>query len=294
MCGKTTLALALQDAFFFEGIMAEDVDLFGSVQFSRSVMSDSLQPHGLQHAMLPCPSPTPRACLNSSPLSWWCHPTISSSVVPFSSPLQSFPASGSFQVSQFFIWGGQSIGVSASASVHAYTSVFFFLGTKASQDLSWGLLPGACKGNCWLLGPSPCPEEKEEGLRIPYWVRVSLLRLSLVFRKVKPTRAAAWTPCLGGWGGEGSTFYLVSYIIIQFQYHKRHSNLILWALWCDAVIIKLVFLPAWFTTNLILRKQSGTSRILHPVLKLALTLTKSNQTKRPSVGQRILFYIKRH
>ena len=105
-------------------------------------------------------------------------------------------------------------------SAHACTSVFFFLGTKASQDLSWGLLPGACKGNCWLSGPSPCPEEKEEGLRIPYWVRVSLPRLSLVFRKVKPTRAAAWTPCLGGWGVEGSTFYLVSYIIIQFQYHK--------------------------------------------------------------------------
>ena len=83
------------------------------VQFSRSIVSDSLQPHGMQQARLPCPSPTPRFYSNSSPLSWWCHPTISSSAVPFSC-LQSFPASGSFQISQFFASGGQSIGVSAS------------------------------------------------------------------------------------------------------------------------------------------------------------------------------------
>ena len=79
-------------------------------------MSDFLWPHGLQHTRLPCPSPTPGACSNSCPSSWWWHPTISSSVVPFS-PLQSFSASGSFQMSQFFASGGQSIGVSASASV---------------------------------------------------------------------------------------------------------------------------------------------------------------------------------
>ena len=77
----------------------------------------TLQSHALQQARLPCPSPTPRACSNSSPLSWWCHPTISSSVVPFSSCLQSFPASGSFQMTQFFESGGQSIGTSDSASV---------------------------------------------------------------------------------------------------------------------------------------------------------------------------------
>ena len=88
-----------------------------SVQFSHSVMSNSSWPHGLQHARLPCPSPTPEACSNSCPLSWWCHPIISSSVVPFSSCLQSFPASGSFRKSQFFASGGQSIGVSALASV---------------------------------------------------------------------------------------------------------------------------------------------------------------------------------
>ena len=79
--------------------------------------SDFLWPHGLQHARLPCPSPTPGAYSNSCPLSGWCHPTISSSLVPFFSCLRSFPASGSFPMSQFFISGGQSIGASASASV---------------------------------------------------------------------------------------------------------------------------------------------------------------------------------
>ena len=80
-------------------------------------MSDSLQPHGLQHDRLPCPSPSPGVCSNSCPLSQWCHPTISSSVVPFSFCPQSFPASGSFPMSRLFQSGAQSIGVSASASV---------------------------------------------------------------------------------------------------------------------------------------------------------------------------------
>ena len=89
-----------------------------SVQFSSVAQSCStLWPHGLQQARLPCPSPTPGACSNSCLLCWWCHPTISSSVILFSSHLQSFQASGSFQMSQFFASGGQSIGVSASASV---------------------------------------------------------------------------------------------------------------------------------------------------------------------------------
>ena len=88
-----------------------------SVQFSRSVMSNSLRPHGLQHDRLPCPSPTPGAYSNWSQSHRWCHPTISSSVIPFSSRLQSFPASGSFPMSQFSVSGDQSIGASASASV---------------------------------------------------------------------------------------------------------------------------------------------------------------------------------
>ena len=88
-----------------------------SLQFNCSVVFDSLWPYGLQHARLPCPSPTPGVYSNLFPLSQWCHPTISSSVIPFSSCLQSFSASGSFPLSHFFASGGQSIGVSASASV---------------------------------------------------------------------------------------------------------------------------------------------------------------------------------
>ena len=88
-----------------------------SVQFSRSVISDSLWPSWLQHNRPPCPSPTPGVYSNSCPLSWWHDPTISSSIIPFSNHPQSFPASESFSMSQLFAWGGQSIGVSALASV---------------------------------------------------------------------------------------------------------------------------------------------------------------------------------
>ena len=88
-----------------------------SVQFSCSVVSDSMRPHELQYTRPPCPSPTPRVHLNSHPSSWWCHPAISSSVVPFSSCPQSLPASESFPMSQLFAWGGQSTVVSALASV---------------------------------------------------------------------------------------------------------------------------------------------------------------------------------
>ena len=89
----------------------------GKISSSVQSLSGSLQPHGLQHARPPCPSPTPRVCSNSSPSRQWCHPTISSFAIPFSAYLQSFPASGSFQMSQFFTSGGQSIRVSASTSV---------------------------------------------------------------------------------------------------------------------------------------------------------------------------------
>ena len=103
---------------------------FSSVQFSCSVVSFSLPPHGPHHTRLPCPSPTPGVYPNSCLLSWWCHPTISSSVVPFSSCLQSFPASGSFQMSQLFASGGQSIGVSASTSI-------LLMNTQDWSPLGW-------------------------------------------------------------------------------------------------------------------------------------------------------------
>ena len=101
----------------WDGRFLKKIWISHSVQFSRSVMSDSLQHHALQHTRLPCPSPTPGAYSNSCPLCRWCHPTISSSVIPFSSCLQSFPASRSFPMSQFFASGGQKIGVSVSASI---------------------------------------------------------------------------------------------------------------------------------------------------------------------------------
>ena len=101
----------------FMPIMEADCICISPVEFSHSVMSDTLQPHGPQHTRPPCPSPTPGVYPNSCPLSRWWHPTFSSSVVPFSSCPQSFPASGSFQMSQLFTSCGQSIGVSASISV---------------------------------------------------------------------------------------------------------------------------------------------------------------------------------
>ena len=100
------------------GVYLKNIRLFqfSSIQFSRSVMFDSLRPQELQHVRPPCPSPTPRVHPNSCPLSQWCHPAISSSVIPFSSFPQCLPASVSFPMSQIFAWSGQSIGVSASAS----------------------------------------------------------------------------------------------------------------------------------------------------------------------------------
>ena len=108
---------------------------FSSVQFSCSVVYDSLRPHGLQHTRPPCPSPTPGIYPNSCPLSRWCHLTISSSVVPFSSCPQSFPASGAFPMSQLFASGGQNIGVSASTSVLPMnTQEWFPLGWTGLDD----------------------------------------------------------------------------------------------------------------------------------------------------------------
>ena len=112
------------------GLFFAEEQQFSSVQFSCSVTSDSLQPHEPQHARPPCPSPTPRVHPNPSPLSRWCHPTISSSVVPFSSCPQSFPASGSFPINQLFTSGGPRFGVSASTSVIP-------MNTKDRSPLGW-------------------------------------------------------------------------------------------------------------------------------------------------------------
>ena len=101
----------------FQNTLLIQIWIFSSVQFSHSVVSDSLRPHESQHARPPCPSPTPGVHSNSRPLSRWCHPAISFPVVPFSSCPQSLPASESFPMSQLFAWGGQSTRVSASASV---------------------------------------------------------------------------------------------------------------------------------------------------------------------------------
>ena len=122
------------------GIYTNKYTPINSVQISHSVMSDSLWPHGLQHARPPCPLPTPGVYSNSCPLSWWCHPTISSSVVPFYSCPQSLPASGSFQISQLFASGGQSIGVSVSTSVLP-------MNTQDWSPLGWtGLISLQSKG----------------------------------------------------------------------------------------------------------------------------------------------------
>ena len=123
---------------------------FSSVQFSRSVVSDSLRPHELQHARPACPSPTQGVHSKSCPSSRWCHPDISSSVVPFSSCPQSLPASESFPISQLFLWGGQSTGVSALASVLPKKSQ----GWSPSEWTDW--IPSE-----WTVGESsPTPQFK--------------------------------------------------------------------------------------------------------------------------------------
>ena len=139
--------------------------MFISVQFSHSVGSDSLRPPALQHARLPCPSPTPGVYSNSCPLSRWCHPTISSSVIPFSSRLQSFPASGSLQMSQLFPSGGRGIGVSASALV-------FLMNI---QD--WLLQDG-------LVGSSYSPRDSQESSPTPQFKSIASSALSFLYSSI--------------------------------------------------------------------------------------------------------------
>jgi len=150
--------------------------LTSSVQFSHSVMSDSLRPHEQQHARPPCPSTTPEVHPNPCPSSWWCHPAISSSVVSFSSCPQSFPASGSFPMSQLFTWGGQSIGFSASTSVPPMNtqdwSPLGWAGWIASQSKGLSRVFSNITVQCLMIQQSHCwaytlrkPEGKET--RVP-------------------------------------------------------------------------------------------------------------------------------
>ena len=133
---------------------------FSSVQFSSPVIFDSLQPQRLQHTRFPCPSPTPRACSNSCPSSQWCHPTISSSIDPFFYCLQSFPASGSFPKNRLFTSGGQSIGVSALASVLP-------MNTQDWSPLEW---------TGWILGQAITPSEFVPNLWRKLVFRVSVFQ----------------------------------------------------------------------------------------------------------------------
>ena len=134
-----------------------------SVLFNHSVVSNNLWPHGLQHARPPCPSPTPGACSNSCPSSQWCHPTISSSVVPFSSSLQTFPASGSFLMSQFFASGGQNIGVSALASVLP-------MNTQDWSPLGWtGWISLQSKGLSRVFSNTTVKKHQFFGVQLSLW-----------------------------------------------------------------------------------------------------------------------------
>ena len=134
--------------------------LGSSVQFSRSVVFNSLRPHGLQHARLPCPSLSSRVCSNSCPLSRWCHPTISSSVISFSSCPQSFPTSGSFPMSRLFASGGQSIGASASTS-------FLPMNTQDWSPLGW---TGPCS-----------PRDSQESSPTPQFKSINSSVLSFLY-----------------------------------------------------------------------------------------------------------------
>ena len=151
---------------------------YRSVQFSRLVMADSLWPCGLQHARRLCPSPTPRAYSNSRPSLWWCHPTISSSVIPFSSHLQPFPALGSFPMSQFFVSGGQSTWVSASVS------------NLPMNIQDW-----------FPLGLTPCSLRNLKSLLQHHSSKVSILRRSAFFivRLLHPYMTTGKTIALTRW-----------------------------------------------------------------------------------------------
>ena len=192
-----------------------------AVQFSHSVVSDSLQPHGLQHARPPCPSPTPEVYSNSCPLSQWCYPTIPSSVVLFSSHLQSCPVSGSFQMSQLFASGGQSIGVSASASVLSMNIQEWF-------PLGWT--------------GSPCsPKDSQESSPTPQFKNINSLALSFLFSPTLTAIHTGKTIALTRWTYVGKImsllFNMLSRLIITFLPRSKHL-FILWLQSPSAVILE--------------------------------------------------------
>ena len=155
--------------------------LFSSVHFSRSVLSDSLQPHEPQHTRPPCPSPTPRVHPNPCPLCQWCHPAISSSLIPFSCP-QSLPESGSFPMSQLFARGGQSIGVSASISV-------FPMNTQDWSPLGWtGWISLQSKGLSSLL------QHHSSKASILWRSAFFIVQLSHPYMTTGKTIALTWRP----------------------------------------------------------------------------------------------------
>ena len=190
---------------FVKNKVAYQLNSLSSVRFSRSVMSDSLRPHGPQHTRPPCPSPTPRVYSNSCPLSQWCHPTMSSSVGPFSSRLQSFPATGSFQTSQFFTSGGQIIGVSASASIHPMNT----------QDWS------PC-----------CPRDSQESPPTPQFKSINSLALSFLYSPTPTSIQDYWkNHSLTRWTFVGNVmsllFNMLSRLVITFL-PKSKRLLISW------------------------------------------------------------------
>ena len=193
------------------------------VQFSHSVMSNSLRPHELQHARPPCSSPTPRVHPNSCPLSRWCHPAISSSVITFSSCPQFLPASGSFPMSQLFVSGGQSIGVSASASVLP-------MNTQNWSRLGW---------TGWISWQSGTLKS----LLQHHSLKASILRCSAFFtvQLSHPNMTAGKTIALTRWTFDGKVmsllFNMLSRLVITFLPRSKHL-LIPWLQSPSAVILE--------------------------------------------------------
>ena len=187
-------------------------------------MSSSLQPHGMQHTRLPCPSLSPRVCSNSCPLSWWCHPSISSLIAPSPPALKSFPASGSFPVSQIFISGGQSIGASASAS---------FLPMNIQDWFPLG----------WLVGSSCSPRNSQKS-PAPQLKSINSSVFSFLY---SPTLTSIHdcgkTIALTIWIFVGKVvsllFSTLSRFVTAFLPRSKHLlirrslNLFMWEIWCS-------------------------------------------------------------